>query len=302
MEYSDLPDGAFKEKSRVAFGFFDGMHLGHKAVIDRLPGHKAQVPVVLSLEEAEAPVIYTEYEKEYLLRRFGIDTIIPMRADAVKEMRAEAFAREVLCEKLHAASVVVGENLMFGCDGKGAKELVEYGKKYGFTVDIVPAVRVDGEVVSVDAVKRAIRDGDFTKMERLLGHTYVMIGTIIHGKAQGHRHGMPTANLAPAANKLLPPYGVYATLSGFDGALYRGLTNIGLRPSADTSPIPTVETWLLNFSESIYEKDVVLELHMYIRGIMKFAGGLEDVRKQIDKDLVKANEYFDQLPASPHLR
>ena len=297
MEYSDLQDGAFKEKSRVAFGFFDGLHLGHKAVIDRLHDHDAQVPVVLSFEETEAPVIYTEYEKKYLLRQFGIDKSFSMRSEVLKDMCAEAFAREILFEKLHAASVVVGENLSFGRDGKGAKELVEYGKKYGFSVDVVPVVRVDGEIVSADAVKRAIRDCDFPKMERLLGHTYVIIGKIVHGKAQGHRHGMPTANLAPAANKLFPPYGVYATLSGFDGTLYRGLTNIGLRPSVDASPIPTVETLLLNFSESIYDQEVVLELHAYIRGIMKFAGGLEDVRKQIDKDLIKANAFFGQLPA-----
>lgn len=295
MEYSALTDHALPEKSRIAFGFFDGMHLGHQAVLDRLPGYEAQIPAVLSFEEKSRPVITGEKEKEHFLRASKAGILISMDSETAAGMDAETFVREVLCHKLRAASVVAGENLLFGSDGKGAQELVEFGKKYGFSVELVPVVRLDGEAVSSDAVKSAIRDGDFPKMKKLMGHSHVMTGTIVHGKKEGRQHAMPTANLSVAANIMLPPYGVYASLSRFDGTFYRGLTSIGLRPSADSIPVPTVETWFPNFSRDIYGKEVVLELHEYIRGIMKFPGGLDDVRKQIDRDLVRANESLDRI-------
>ena len=302
MNYSDILDVTSNKKSCVTFGFFDGMHLGHRALIERFSIYNNQIPIVLSFEEKKSPVIYSEYEKRYLLHEFVKDSLmISIPFDDVKDMKAESFVQEILCKKLHAASVVVGENLSFGFDDKGVNDLLEYGKKYGFFVDVVPVVKYDGEIVSSNAVKQAIHESDFLKMKKLLGHTYVMIGKIVHGKAQGRQHAMPTANLGVAANKIFPPCGVYATLSGFDDTFYRGLTSVGLRPSADSILIPTIETWLLNFSRNIYDKEVVLELHEYIRGIMTFPRGLDAVRKQIDIDLSKVQSLLDQLLANKNL-
>lgn len=294
MAYFHVPEALFG-KCRVAFGTFDGVHSGHRAVIERLPGHAGQAPVVLSCEEKGAPVICSEQEKALLLRELGVGRMISVPAEDVRNMKAEDFAREILHERLNAVSVVAGENLRFGSDEKGIMELLAFGEKYGFSVDTVPVVCVDGEPVSADAVRRAVQDGDYAKMERLLLHPHLMIGRIVHGKGEGHRHGMPTANLAPAANKLLPPYGVYATVTRLDGALYLGVTNIGLRPSADASPVPTVETFLMDYSGDIYDKEVLLELHAYIRGIIKFPDGLEAVRRQIDMDVKTARDFFERL-------
>lgn len=288
-------NGVPRGKSRVAFGFFDGMHPGHGAVLARLPGHAGQTPVLLSFAETEAPVLCTEREKQYLLREHGIEKMVSVPFAEIRALKAEEFARAILCGRLNAGSVVAGENVRFGSDGAGAQELRVLGEKYGFAVDIVPVVRDDGEAVSADAVKRAVRVGDFAKTRRLLGHDYVMIGTVVHGKGNGRRHGMPTANLAVTENKLFPPYGVYAALCEVDGEFYGGLTNIGPRPSVDEDPTPTVETLLLDFSRDIYGKELALSLHEYIRGIIKFPDGLDAVRRQIDQDIGAVRDSLDQM-------
>ena len=288
-------EGAVKGPARVAFGSFDGMHLGHQAVIRQLYGYETLTPVVLSLYDEEAPVVYTEGEKEYLLRSSGVEVMVSVPFAQVKAMTGETFVCDVLVQKLLAKSVVVGEDVRFGSDGLGTEELRALGEKYGFSVTVIPTIQLDGEAVTTAALKKAIADGSFSRLSALLGHTYIMQGTVVHGKAAGRKHGMPTANLGVAKNKIFPPHGVYGTLSYMDGAFFRGMTNIGLRPSDDDIPIPTVETFLLNFDRDIYDKPITLEVHAYIRGVKKFSGGLDEVRRQIDQDIEDVRAYMDKV-------
>ncbi len=279
----------------VAFGHFDGMHLGHQAVIEKLCSHLDLAPVLLSFAQTEKPVIYTESEKEYLLEGSGVEWMVSMPAAEMEAMDAETFAREVLAKGLHAKTVVVGENATIGADAKDAAALAALGEAHGFTVETVPTVCFAGEPVSSQAIIKSIEAMDFPRMRELLGRTYIMQGEVVHGKAAGRKHGMPTANLGVAPNKISPPHGVYGTLSHMDGKYYRGMTNIGLRPSDDDIPIPTVETFLLNFDQDIYGRQVILEVFVYIRGVKKFAGGLAEVRKQIDKDIEQVRTYMDEV-------
>jgi len=297
MKTCRLQEAGIIGTSRVAFGAFDGIHIGHRRVIDALVGYEAEVPVVLSFEEAEQPVLTTEEEKAYLLEHEGISVFCSMPAAEAAAMTAREFAEKVLCGTLHASSVVCGENVAVGSDGADLEALRGLGEEFGFKVDAVPMVEFDGEIVTTDAAKKAVEESDFVKLKKLLGREYIMIGEVVHGKAEGRQHGMPTANLGVAKNKLFPPFGVYGTLSVMDGAFYRGFTNVGLRPSADEIPIPTIETFLFQFSRDIYGKKVVLEVHEYIRGIMKFSGGLDEVRAQIDKDMVNVKAALDEVIA-----
>lgn len=280
--------------SCVAFGYFDGVHTGHRAVIKKVCGHKELAPVIVSVDETVKPVIYTEIEKEEILGKLGVETMVSVNAENYRAMTAEDIC-SAIAHKLNAKTVAAGENIRFGSDGKGIEELKALGKKYGFEVETVAAVYCDGEEVSAEAIKQAIKDNDFEKMSRLLGDTYIMMGKVVHGKAAGRKHGMPTANLGVAANKLFPPHGVYGTLSIIEGRYYRGMTNVGLRPSDDDIPIATVETFILNFDQDIYDKDVLLQVYTYIRGVKKFSGGLDEVRKQIDKDIEQVKTYMDEV-------
>lgn len=286
--------GAEIKPSCVAFGYFDGVHIGHRAVIKKVCEHKELTPVIVSINERAEPVIYTEREKEELLSGLGVEIMVSVSAGDYRKMTAGEIC-SAIAHKLNAKVVVAGENIRFGSDGKGIEELKALGKKLGFEVETVPTVYCDGREVTAEAIKQAIADGDFERMTKLLGDTYVMMGRVVHGKAAGRKHGMPTANLGVAPNKLFPPHGVYGTLSIIEDSYYRGMTNIGLRPSDDDIPIATVETFILNFDQDIYDKDVLLQVYTYIRGVKKFSGGLDEVRRQIDKDIEQVREYMDEV-------
>lgn len=288
-------NGVVPGATRIAFGSFDGMHKGHQAIIKKLCGYEGQTPVVVSYSDDVDPIIYTECEKEHLLQDKKIEIMVSISHGKVKSMTAEEFVRKILVSKLQMKSVVVGENLCFGSDKKDVSYLKELGKQMGFDVDVVPVVKCGEKPISADDIKQAIKNGDFEKVTEFLGHTYIMQGTVVHGKAAGRKHGMPTANLGVAENKIFPPHGVYATLSSMDGTFFRGMTSIGFRPSDDDIPIATVETWLMNFSRDIYGKCITLEIYKYIRGVKKFDGGLDEVRKQIDKDVADVQEYMNHL-------
>ena len=288
--------GVVPGKTRIAFGSFDGMHLGHQAVISKLHGYEGLTPVVVSFSDEVNPIIYSECEKEYLLQDKQVEVMVSLSKAKIDAMTGEEFVRKVLVSKLQAKAVVVGEGVCFGSDNAGVELLKKLGEELEFDVEVVPTVCYEGKPVTTDDIKQAIVDGDFDKMTALLGDTYIMQGTVVHGKAAGRKHGMPTANLGVAENKLFPPHGVYATLSCMEGTFFRGMTNIGLRPSDDDIPIATIETWLMNFSRDIYGKRITLKVYKYIRGVVKFAN-LDEVRKQIDKDVLQIQTFMDDLVA-----
>lgn len=280
--------------SCVAVGFFDGLHIGHKAVIDRLCKCENLSPVLISLSNSSSPVIYTEEEKSYLLQNTKLDTMFSLSEDIIKNMTAESFADDVLKQILNTKILVAGEKALFGIDQIDVNHFRSIGQKYGFIVETVPMKCINDVPVSSNTIKKAIQEGDFSKISSMLGASYLVSGTVVHGKGVGHKFGMPTANLAVASNKLFPPHGVYGSMSYFQGENHFGMTNVGLRPSDDDIPIPTIETFLLNFDRDIYGQKVFLELLVYIRGIRKFAGGLAEVRQQIDKDIKQINDYIEK--------
>lgn len=280
--------------SCVAVGSFDGLHIGHKAVIDRLCKCGNLRPVLISLFNDSRPVIYTEEEKAYLLQNSKLDTMFSLSEDIIKNMTAESFAHEVLNKMLNTKTVIAGEKALFGVDKIDVNHFRSIGGKYGFIVETVPMECIGSVEVSSDVIKQTIQEGDFSKVASMLGAPYLVSGVVVHGKGAGRKFGMPTANLSVAPNKLFPPHGVYGSISRFQGENHFGMTNIGLRPSDDDIPIPTIETFLLNFDRDIYGQKVFLELLVYIRGIRKFEGGLAEVRQQIDKDIQQIHSYIEE--------
>ena len=294
MKITDKLQPITNGESCVAVGFFDGLHIGHRAVIDRLCKCENLRPVLISLSNNSSPVIYTEEEKSYLLQNGKLDTMFSLSEDTIKNMTAESFTHDVLNKMLNTKTLVAGEKALFGLDQVDVNHFRSIGEKYGLTVETVPMECINGLEVSSNTIKQTIQDGDFSKVSSMLGAPYLISGTVVHGKGAGHKFGMPTANLSIAPNKLFPPHGVYGSISRFQGENHFGMTNIGLRPSDDDIPIPTIETFLLNFDRDIYGQKVFLELLVYIRGIRKFEGGLAEVRQQIDKDIKQIHNYMDE--------
>lgn len=274
----------------VAFGGFDGVHKGHRAVLKKLVQAAQEnnlTAVVLSLYHPGKPVLTTETEKEYHMKEYGPDILISCEAaDYLQAGGAKAFVKNVLIGQLGAKVIVTGENCSFGEEGEGNLELLkEAAEEAGIQVIACETV-TDGELpISSQRLRDAFLAGDFEGYVRMCGeHPYVIIGKVVHGKALGRTVGMPTANLGADADKIMPPNGVYATISTVDGEVYQGLTNIGKRPSVDNYDLITIETFLLDFSKDIYGKPLVLEIYFFIRGVVKF-NNLSEVQHQVQKDL-----------------
>lgn len=178
----------------------------------------------------------------------------------------------------------------------GVDEFRAYGlgelEKEGLTVIAARPAMEAGKVITNEWVMEELQVGNMEMVEKLCGHPYTMVGKVVHGKALGRTVGMPTANLAASKEKVLPPNGVYASTVEIDGAVYRGITNVGLRPTVDDTDLITVETFIQEFSEDIYDQVILLKLYMFIRGIKKF-NGLAEVKAQVEKDLTCAKEFFE---------
>ena len=279
----------------VTFGGFEAVHMGHQKVLDALRGtaqERSLDAVVLRIPKQKAQYLYTPCEQEGLIRRRIGDRSRPVMVEASDDLAAERLVREILVEQLGVRVVVVGETLQFGSDGEGdLQALLGWAQRYHFEVVVCPTVYHEGEAISSQSVRRALEVHDLQKVRALLGRPYSLCGTVVHGRARGRTVGMPTVNLEVGPRKLRPPSGVYASTAWFNGERYLGLTNIGTRPSVDTRSDITIETYLLDFSQDVYGQQELLELHHYIRPVMRFAG-LQEVQQQVQRDLETARAFL----------
>ncbi|MBI9108286.1 MAG: riboflavin biosynthesis protein RibF [Spirochaetales bacterium] len=303
MEYIDEADYSMKN-TIVAFGCFDGLHQGHRMVLNSLMENKegCDHAVILSLDticselKGDIKVIYTEEEKAGLLKGDAADAMVSLPLDAVVlAMEAEDFVKTILIGKFDAKKIVAGENLKFGKDRAGDIALLEeLSGKYGYELIRCATVEHEGREITSDWIKIELEEGDLKKANELLGHPFTIFGEVVHGKALGRTVGMPTANLKVPDSKIMPKFGVYGSLSEIESNTVKGLTNIGRRPSVDDHSYVTIETFLIDFASDIYGEQIALELYAYIRGVVKFPN-LEAVKKQVDKDLQVIRSELDRV-------
>ena len=159
-------------------------------------------------------------------------------------------------------------------------------------VDVVEKAQYQGRDISSTYIKEVLGKGDMPLVEELLGYPYSITGTVVHGRAMGRGLGMPTINLLPDARKLMPPNGVYATKSCIDGRIYRGITNVGYKPTVGGEPVKGVETYLFDVDENLYEKEVTVSFCAYERAERKFAS-LEELKEQMRKDVEWGRSWFE---------
>ncbi len=296
----------------VSIGVFDGVHLGHKALLDvnlersRELGATATVvtfrrhPKRVLLGRAPRTLTSLEHRLE-LFRRAGIEHCVALPFDErLRETSAEEFVREVLVELLGARSFVLGFDSKFGKDRRGTPELL---RSMGLDVLIAPKVVVAGRAVSSTAIREAIELGDLKGAERMLGRPVTLWGTVVHGRGLGHELGFPTANLN-LHHELHPPVGVYACRARLverrvpesaaeaspaaaePRASIPAVANVGFRPTVDGAPAadPLVEVHLLDFQGDLYGAVLELEFVEKLRGEQRFAG-LDPLRAQIRLDV-----------------
>ena len=280
----------------VAFGDFDGLHLGHKAVLDKLLGLSKDglTSVLVSFAYDDSllkgkKVLSTPEERKYLLQKNGPDVLISYKVDSQnKDVSVKDFIKDVIAGKLGAKIIVAGSN------NSNIQVLRDCAKEFGYKLEEVSPVLADGEPVSAERIIKALTEGELKKANDMLGHPHLIMGPVEHGKALGRTVGMPTANIGFKPYKQVPADGVYGTLSDIGGRMFKGLTNLGHRPTVDNFDYVTVEEFLLDFSEDIYGHVITLEVHALIRPIQKFKD-LAEVKLQVNKDIESIRSYFDSL-------
>jgi riboflavin kinase/FMN adenylyltransferase len=284
------------ERSVVTIGNFDGLHLGHRKILQsvreraRAGGERAAVitfdphPMRVLHPDRAPLMIQTLSQRLAGFEQMGLDAALVLRFDlALSKMTAEDFISKMVVAGLRAKAILVGANFRFGHRGAGDVEMLgEFGKRYGFEVDIVSPVEIGGQIVSSTAVRAAVASGDVAEAIPLLGRAFSLTGEIRSGAGRGRTILFPTLNLAPE-QELLPKLGVYATESFVGGRLYSSVTNVGTRPTFNGSGV-TVESHLFGFGETVTSGAMEVSFQARIRDEQKFSG-VEALRGQIARDI-----------------
>ena len=294
-----------KKKRAVAIGFFDGIHVGHAALLNKTKERAAEigaVPSVITFDVhpdtlvfgKDVPLINSSKERESIIsREFGIDNVAFIHFNyKVMRMDWKVFVDEIIRE-LDVAWVVVGHDFCFGYKGMGtALRLREYCEELGIGCDIIPAVRRDGLVVSSTRIRELIENGEIEKANEYLGHPHTLEDTVRSGFHLGTKMGAPTFNMKLPEGVLVPRFGVYAAKVFLDdGAEHIAVTNIGVRPTVSDENRVSVESYIIDFSGNLYDHYVRLELHSFIRPEKKFSS-VEELSNQIQRDADSVSIYF----------
>jgi len=289
----------------LAIGVFDGVHLGHQAVISTSARHAHSAegtPVVVTfdphpvkvLRPESAPHLLTATQhKIALIRRLGVGHLLLVKFD--KKFAAtppEDFVAQLVQSANPLREICVGHEWSFGKNRAGNLELLrKLGTKHDFDVVGIPPVKVNGTVVSSTAIRAAVECGDFDCAARMLGREYTILGTVKEGSKLGRQLGFPTANLS-AHSEQFPPNGVYLVEAWIDGVLHHGLVNIGFRPTiAADRPERLIEVHLLDFRRDIYGEDIEVRFVQFLRPEKKF-DTVEALAEQVAKDVKAARAFY----------
>ena len=293
-------------KTIYALGFFDGVHIGHGALLKQCRAMAGEYGCIAGavtfgvhpdlLVRQQTPVlINTSRDREWLLREmYGMERVLTLPFD--EEMRTmpwEAFL-DMLCREHDAAGFVCGDDFRFGYQGRGNGALLEqYCREKGLPCRVVPEQTLEGVRVSSSYIRSQIETGDMATAVRFLGHPHILRGTVVHGRALGRTLGVPTANLRLIPGMVVPRFGVYACRCIIDGAAYPAVTNVGPRPTVEGQSV-TVEPWILDYSGDLYGREITLEFYYFIRPEMKFPD-LDALKAEIHRNAEQTRHYLQSF-------
>ena len=293
----------------IALGFFDGVHLGHGALLRRAVeeakkrGCESAVftfdrPPKEVITGVPCPLINSPEDRAALVKRlYGIDEMLMVPFD--DEMRTtpwDRFVTEILVGRYGAVHLVAGHDHHFGHKNQGSPELLKAKcAELGLGCDIIPAVTLNGVTVSSTHIRKLLEEGDVETARAFLGHPHVLTQTVGHGRRLGRTIGIPTANLVAPPHVLLPRRGVYAAkITLPDGRAFGGVTNVGVRPTVNNGQDVTVEPWILDFDGDLYGQAIRVEFYRRLRDERKF-DSLAALRSQIETDAVKTREAYPEM-------
>ena len=281
------------KKKIFALGFFDGVHLGHQALLDAcktLAQQTGGIPCAVTFEShpsalitGQAPLlINTVEQRQQILRSYGMEEVmvLPFTRELMYTHWSEFLSLLVECG---AAGFVCGHDFRFGARGSGtAKKLAAYCEERNIPWVVVPEQTVDGIRVSSTHIRGLIEAGDMETAEKFLGHPHILGGQVVSGRQLGRTIGVPTANVLIPEGVVVPKFGVYACTCAVAGKKYVAVTNVGNRPTVGGHQV-RAESWILDFDGDLYGQEIVLAFHQFLRPEEKF-DSLEDLQRQIQRD------------------
>ena len=289
------------KNSAVSLGKFDGIHLGHRLLLNEVLRHKEFIPSVFTFDisnsinsgreqTAKGRFIYSENEKQTMLKSLGIKrTVIFPFNNETKSMEPEDFIEKILVERMDARFICVGMDFRFGKDRRGTAGMLKaFSSRFGYETKVFNKLSSEDGIISSTLIRKKIEDGDIKRVNELLGRTYFIEGTVVHGNALGRKLDMPTANIFPWEGKVLLPSGVYATTLVLGSRRLPAVTNIGRKPTVG-SDRTVVETCILDFKENIYGCDIIVEFHEFLRPEKKFTD-IGQLKTQMERDKKHAAE------------
>ncbi|MFA5418026.1 MAG: bifunctional riboflavin kinase/FAD synthetase [Bacteroidales bacterium] len=286
----------------VTIGTFDGVHLGHRAIFERMKKEAQKLAgetvvitfyphprIVLEPENTELRFIKTQERKIFEIEQAGIDHLIVV--EFTREFAAtssEDFIRKLVVDKIKPRALIIGYDHHFGKNRSGGIKLLEnLGREFGFDVDMVEAQSINGTTVSSTKIRNLLKEGRIKEANQLLGHEYSITGTVVKGKSIGRDLGFPTANIEVADHfKLIAAVGVYACRVNHKNVVYKGMSNIGFRPTVDHGEL-TVEVNIFDFDQDLYGQEITISFVDRMRDEKKFES-LDALTVQLAKDKIMA--------------
>lgn len=292
----------------VTIGNFDGVHRGHRTLIETLMEWKRSQPaslpvrtVVVTFDPHPAevlkgvviPRLTSINERVHLIQQLGVDEVRVIHFDkAFSQTPAKSFFENIILKELNAVFLAVGHDLHFGHNREGTPgKILDWCEQAGIPSRLVEPIEADGEVVSSSRIRKLIIEGHMLPASRLLGRDYAFTGEVIHGDKRGRQLGFPTANLVPQTEgigaRCIPMRGVYLSSATVEGKTFPSITNVGVKPTVSNSGNLVIETHLIDFSGDLYGKQLTVEFRDRLRGEQKFPR-LEALTQQIHKDILTA--------------
>lgn len=291
-----------REETAVAIGKFDGVHLGHRKILNEIGKRKKDGLKTCVFTFDPSPVVFfgggdgkeltTIEEKRKIFEQLGVDILVEFPLNVQTAATDPVyFVREVLCKRMKTRFLAAGADLSFGDRGAGNMELLQrLSPELGFEVQIVEKVRLFGETVSSTLIRKQIERGEISRANHFLGMPYMLTGTVVQGNRIGRTIGFPTLNLLPGETKLLPPNGVYYSEVQMENELYRSISNVGNKPTIGQNLGCSLETYLYDYQGNAYGKEIRVFLHDYKRRERRF-DSLEELRKQLEEDICAGAAY-----------
>ncbi|MCR5357876.1 MAG: bifunctional riboflavin kinase/FAD synthetase [Lachnospiraceae bacterium] len=305
---TDLKDFHIEDGTVVTIGKFDGIHKGHAAIFDRMLKYRLKglklivftfdIPVSTLIDGTGSRVLTTNLEKRRIFEKLGADFLIEFPFnEKTASIGPEEFIDEYLIGRLNMKAVVAGKDLKFGQGGRGTVEtLKEHAAEHGYEVTVIDKLMTNGWEISSTLIRECIERGDIADANDMLLHPYFFYGEVVHGRRIGRTLDMPTVNLIPKEDKLLPPNGVYFSRVEYNGITYDSITNIGRKPTVEGDRAAIgIETYIYDFDSQIYGEELTVSLLKFLRCEMRF-DSLDSLKEQLKKDVAEGEKWHKNHP------